>query len=513
MAPVSMRNEDVWMRRCIVASAVACAFVAAPVHADPAIILSAVADAGMTQLTINGRNLGPAFSRVWLGLPTTAPSGLVELNVVNAATHGPRQIIASLPPNTEPGSYLLVVRRAAVTPGPDAERVDEFWVTLGAEGVEGPEGPMGPPGPQGAQGPSGPPGPQGVAGPQGALGPQGPSGPTGAVGPAGPAGATGPQGPQGLEGPAGIQGPTGLTGPTGATGPQGPGFVFVGVYSVATATNLAPNDIVTHNGAAYLVLVAAPTAEPGTDPAQWALFAAAGAQGSAGMDGATGPAGPQGPTGATGAPGAPGAIGPIGPPGPQGVQGDSGPQGAMGPAGPQGPQGPQGIAGPSVTWTAANGATLYPVPALAATTSTTNDALVAFKHGGATYVALLFDGTAAQAAQGVQPMTWATNYGGIYYSGPGCTGIARVFNTHFGSSRAIAQQLMPAATPQAGKVVLAVGQAIAFANASYLSVASNNICSNTSGNVFGVPLDTSVGTDGFIELSTLYPPPFALALP
>jgi Collagen triple helix repeat (20 copies) len=499
---------------------------AGPAGATVPLIESVTINSTSAEMTVRGVNLAGPNVAVDLGF-----FGKLQKVSANSST-----IVVKLPVDVPPGTYLLQLTTGALL------GFDEFWVTIGGGGATGPAGPAGPAGPTGPAGPIGPTGPTGAIGPSGPAGAPGPMGPVGPAGPVGAQGASGPQGvpgvpgpqgpagpagadgAQGPQGPAGVQGAVGPTGPAGADGQpgaQGPGFVFMGAYSQSAAADLEPNDIVTHNGAAYLVLVAAPTDAPGTNPAQWALFAAAGAQGIPGADGATGatgPAGPQGPAGPAGATGATGPIGPpgaIGPAGPQGLQGIQGDPGLQGPVGPTGLQGPQGIAGPSVIWTAANGATLYPVSALASTYPTngvTNDALVAFKHGGETYVALLFDGTAQQAGLGVQPITWTTNFGAIYYSGSNCTSNPnthpRVFNTHFGSRRAIAQQLMPD-----GKVVLAVGKGVPFATLSYFSSFSNGVCSNGSGNVFGVEVDTSVGTNGFIELSTLYPPPFTLSLP
>ena len=113
----------------------------------------------------------------------------------------PTQIIASLPPNLSPGTYLLEVAR-----GQAQGQSDTFNVTIGAVGPPGPAGPagqQGPPGPPGEQGPPGQPGEQGPPGERGDPGAQG------APGPAGPAGPTGPAGPSGPPGPAGPPGPPG----------------------------------------------------------------------------------------------------------------------------------------------------------------------------------------------------------------------------------------------------------------------------------------------------------------
>lgn len=188
--------------------------------------------------------------------------------------------------------------------------------------------------------------PRGDVGPIGPAGPQGATGPTGATGPAGPAGpqgATGPAGPQGIAGPQGEVGATGPQGPAGSQGAPGTGFVYRGDYADVDPATVVPNDIVTYGGSAFIALIANPSATPGTDVAQWKLFAASGAAGATGPEGPVGPQGPQGATGPTG------AAGPVGPIGAQGPVGDTGPTGAQGPQGPQGvegPPGPQGPAGP-----------------------------------------------------------------------------------------------------------------------------------------------------------------------
>jgi Collagen triple helix repeat (20 copies) len=117
---------------------------------------------------------------------------------------GNTSVIAYLPHNLEPGTYLVRVARSRRS----NTEFDDFNVTYGVgEGQPGPQGPPGPEGPQGPQGPAGPAGSTGPAGPAGATGPQGP------VGPIGPFGPQGPQGPQGPAGPAGVIDAEHLSGP------------------------------------------------------------------------------------------------------------------------------------------------------------------------------------------------------------------------------------------------------------------------------------------------------------
>jgi Collagen triple helix repeat (20 copies) len=135
-------------------------------HRRQLLITSAFADLGDELLTIYGRNLS-----TWRA-PRVMLAG-VELEVASFSRF---EILALLPPDISPGSYLLKVWR-----GRGEKSLDFFDVALGAEG------------PAGSQGPTGPRGPQGDTGPPG---------PAGSVGPTGPTGATGPPGPEGPQGPA-----------------------------------------------------------------------------------------------------------------------------------------------------------------------------------------------------------------------------------------------------------------------------------------------------------------------
>jgi hypothetical protein len=282
------------------------------------------------QLTITGVNFGS-------GIPNVTLEG-VPLIVIFST---PTMIVAELPADTQPGTYLLKVSQ-----GGGALQKDESDVTIGSVGAPGPAGPQGPQGepgpagpqgeigPAGPQGPQGAPGPQGPTGPQGAVGPAGPQGPQGEAGSPGPAGPVGPQGPQGETGPqgpqgaTGPQGPAGPTGATGATGPQGPpgetgavgpagpqgakGLNWKGLWD--SAANYVTDDAVSHDGSSWIAKRANNNVTP-VEGDDWTLIAQKGDAGATGPQGPTGPQGLQGPQGATGPQGPEGPQGPAGPPG------------------------------------------------------------------------------------------------------------------------------------------------------------------------------------------------------
>jgi len=167
---------------------------------------------------------------------------------------------------------------------------------------------------------TGPQGVQGVAGATGPQGPQGVSGQTGAQGERGLPGETGPagaQGPQGLTGAAGEVGPTGAQGDRGDPGPVG--LIWRGAF--ASGTNYSLNDAVAWQGQSWLSLAASNLGnEPDKNPSWWTLLAAQGAQGQAGQTGAVGPQGERGPQGMQGLTGATGSQGPVGPQGEAGAR-------------------------------------------------------------------------------------------------------------------------------------------------------------------------------------------------
>ena len=196
-------------------------------QSTPPVIVSATVSGG--QIAVTGQNFMPGFSEPIATLDN------VPLPLVSVTN---QTLVATMPTNLGPGSYLLIVTNSssqsnsftvnvgAVGPtgpaGPGhgrggtggaadggcdgtARRSGTYgapWAGGGPAGAAGPAGPVGPQGATGAAGPQGPAGPAGPQGATGAVGPHGPAGPTGAVGPAGPQGATGAAGPQGPAGPA-----------------------------------------------------------------------------------------------------------------------------------------------------------------------------------------------------------------------------------------------------------------------------------------------------------------------
>lgn len=282
-------------------------------HPSQLVIRKAQVDVSANRMTITGVNFGSS-------VPTVKLEG-VKLTLVS---HSPTQIVANLPSNIQPGTYLLTVSRGNGNPKNDA-----FDVTIGATGAQGPAGapgPQGPVGPAGTQGPQGVKGETGAPGAVGAQGAQGETGSQGTRGEAGPQGETGAQGPTGPMGPQGLQGPQGEQGPQGLKGDQGD-----------TGETGAPGPAGAQG----------PQGERGLQGEQGVQ----GLTGPQGPQGATGPVGPQGERGTQGEIGPQGIAGPTGPQGsqgergPQGETGAQGPQGATGPAGPQGTQGAQGERG------------------------------------------------------------------------------------------------------------------------------------------------------------------------
>jgi hypothetical protein len=131
-----------------------------------------------------------SLSVIGTDLPTTLPrlrlGTLAAPLVVTLAT--PTRIDALLPAGIAPGSYLLTLTSGKKDSNGDGNHGDEFWVTLGAQGVAGPQGVAGAAGARGEPGPAGATGALGGIGPMGPAGPSGPAGATGPVGPAGPSG-------------------------------------------------------------------------------------------------------------------------------------------------------------------------------------------------------------------------------------------------------------------------------------------------------------------------------------
>jgi hypothetical protein len=96
---------------------------------------------GKPQLTIKGVGFGTAPPAVQIGS---------VVSPLEVSSNNDTQVVAALPADTLPGSYLLTLTTAG-----KGGKADEFWFTLGATGATGATGPAGPPGPQGIAGPTG----------------------------------------------------------------------------------------------------------------------------------------------------------------------------------------------------------------------------------------------------------------------------------------------------------------------------------------------------------------------
>jgi hypothetical protein len=104
------------------------------------VIVSAKADTLAGTLAIDGSAFGD-------GTPVVTLNGMPIVVVTSTSS----EIVATLPPGLDPGTYLLTVSR-----GPATTQFDSFNLTLGAVG------PPGPPGAAGTAGATGPPGPPGT---------------------------------------------------------------------------------------------------------------------------------------------------------------------------------------------------------------------------------------------------------------------------------------------------------------------------------------------------------------
>jgi hypothetical protein len=167
------------------------------------VVNSAVADAALTTVTLQGINLsrGKVAPKLFLSGYRTE----LQLKQITDS-----QIIAWLPSGLRAGSYVL-----RLSTRKDNEGQEEFSVTFGTGGTPGPQGPKGDKGDAGPPGATGAPGPAGPAGPAGAPGTKGDKGDPGAPGAPGAAGAAGAKGDKGDKGDAGVAGPAGPTGPSG----------------------------------------------------------------------------------------------------------------------------------------------------------------------------------------------------------------------------------------------------------------------------------------------------------
>ncbi len=150
---------------------------AVPVQAAAPFILSAVANAARTELTISGGNFCAPYE---VYIPSLGGSALTPISA------SPTQVKVVHPASAQ-GSYLFAVKCG----------VDFTYYVASLD----PETPPVP-------------GPTGPTGPAGSAGATGPTGSIGATGPAGVAGSTGATGLPGAIGPTGAPGATGETGTT-----------------------------------------------------------------------------------------------------------------------------------------------------------------------------------------------------------------------------------------------------------------------------------------------------------
>jgi hypothetical protein len=123
------------------------------------------ADADGSNLFVHGTGFGTKSGTVTLGGQR-----------LGVASWSPTDIVAVVPSNLLPASYLLTVTPSR---GRCVKAAFEVAVGVGGQGSVGPPGPVGPAGPAGPQGPIGLTGPAGATGPAGPIGPAGPQGPTG----------------------------------------------------------------------------------------------------------------------------------------------------------------------------------------------------------------------------------------------------------------------------------------------------------------------------------------------
>src|SRR6266446_2591133 len=145
----------------VVLSFLGCLMLVASSFATSApVVISALPNPALTQLTVVGSGFSPN---------STTPTVSLGDVALSLSSFTDTQIVAILPSNEPAGSYSL-----SVTETSGGLKTTTFGVTIGAVGATGPQGPIGP---QGATGTTGPQGPTGPTGPTSPQGPQGVSGP------------------------------------------------------------------------------------------------------------------------------------------------------------------------------------------------------------------------------------------------------------------------------------------------------------------------------------------------
>ena len=204
---------------------------------------------------VDGAVVGVPVER--LGTPVSGGLFLVSLDFGPGTFNGEERWLEIAVRVAGNAAYSVVRPRQPITPTPYALYALTPAGPPGPQGETGPAGPAGLTGAEGAVGPAGPPGSPGLPGP---VGPQGAVGPVGPVGPIGPAG---PSGAQGLPGPQGTKGDAGAPGPRGATW-RGPW---------AMLASYVPDDVVHHEGSAWIALVASAGLIPELDSPAWGLVA------------------------------------------------------------------------------------------------------------------------------------------------------------------------------------------------------------------------------------------------
>ena len=134
--------------------------VAAPVAANPPLIVSTAMSGDQTTLTIQGVNLPATSTEPEDGntLATPAPRVNLGTTALTVTASCRTRVTATLSSGVGAGTYLLTLTRSD-----DAMAV--FYPTFGAVGPQGVPGPAGPPGLIGTPGRTGPPGAPGPRGP------------------------------------------------------------------------------------------------------------------------------------------------------------------------------------------------------------------------------------------------------------------------------------------------------------------------------------------------------------
>lgn len=109
-----------------------------------------------------------------------------------------------------------------------------------------------------------------------------------------------------------LKGKDGTNGKNGAAGKDGVSFIWRGAWSATPETAYAANDVVEHNGSAWICMSKNTPEEPSELASDWNLIVKKGSDGATGATGATGAKGEKGDKGDTGAAGVDGQTPHIG---------------------------------------------------------------------------------------------------------------------------------------------------------------------------------------------------------